>query len=61
MPELPEVETIVRELREAGLRGLDIVRTNVFWERSISKPSPSDGRIFVTKINVNLGDGTWMT
>ncbi|MBA2368010.1 MAG: DNA-formamidopyrimidine glycosylase [Candidatus Protochlamydia sp.] len=38
MPELPEVETIVRELREAGLIGLIIDKALVFWGRSIAIP-----------------------
>jgi formamidopyrimidine-DNA glycosylase len=38
MPELPEVETIARELREGGLIGLTIERAQVFWERSIDQP-----------------------
>lgn len=36
MPELPEVETIVREMREASLIGLQIVKAIVFWDRSIA-------------------------
>lgn len=36
MPELPEVETIVRELREASLIGLKIEKAVVFWDRSIA-------------------------
>lgn len=36
MPELPEVETIVRELREASLIGLQIIKAIVFWDRSIA-------------------------
>lgn len=39
MPELPEVETIVRELQEAHLIGLKIDRAIVFWDRSIAKLS----------------------
>jgi formamidopyrimidine-DNA glycosylase len=41
VPELPEVETIVRELREAGLPGVKIKRAVVLWERTIAEPSPS--------------------
>jgi len=37
MPELPEVETIVRELNEANLIGLKIERAVVFWDRTIAK------------------------
>lgn len=36
MPELPEVETIIRELREARLIGLRIEHAIVFWQRSIA-------------------------
>lgn len=36
MPELPEVETIVREMREASLIGLQIENAAVFWDRSIA-------------------------
>jgi formamidopyrimidine-DNA glycosylase len=39
MPELPEVETIVRELREADLIGLKVEKASVFWERSIAHQS----------------------
>lgn len=47
MPELPEVETIVRELNESDLIGKKISSIEVFWERTISKPSVSE---FYTKI-----------
>lgn len=36
MPELPEVETIIRELREASLIGLQIEHVIIFWDRSIA-------------------------
>lgn len=36
MPELPEVETIVRELRASSLIGLRIEKAMVFWNRSIA-------------------------
>jgi formamidopyrimidine-DNA glycosylase len=39
MPELPEVETIARELREADLIGLTIQKALVFWERTIAQPT----------------------
>jgi formamidopyrimidine-DNA glycosylase len=42
MPELPEVETIVREMRETGLIGLKIERASVFWDRSIANQSPAE-------------------
>lgn len=38
MPELPEVETIVRELHASDLIGKQIVETLVFWPRSIAEP-----------------------
>lgn len=38
MPELPEVETTVRDLRP-HLLGRTIVRARVTWERSIARPS----------------------
>ncbi len=42
MPELPEVETIVRELREAQLIGAKIIMARVFWNRSIDPPNSHD-------------------
>lgn len=36
MPELPEVETIVQEMRAASLIGLKIKKICVFWKRSIA-------------------------
>lgn len=39
MPELPEVETIAREMREADLIGLTIEKAIVFWDRTIANPS----------------------
>jgi len=41
VPELPEVETIVREMHEAGLPGEKIVKAEIFWERSLANLSPS--------------------
>jgi len=41
MPELPEVQTIVNELRSDGLIGATITAAQVFWPRSISETSPS--------------------
>lgn len=42
MPELPEVETIVREMREACLAGATVVCAEVFWPRSIAVPDSED-------------------
>ncbi|RME39933.1 MAG: bifunctional DNA-formamidopyrimidine glycosylase/DNA-(apurinic or apyrimidinic site) lyase [Thermoflexia bacterium] len=39
MPELPEVETLARELRET-LVGRNITRVSVHWARTIAKPDP---------------------
>ena len=39
MPELPEVETVVRDLRRAGLAGRRIVNARVFWPRTIAAPA----------------------
>lgn len=38
MPELPEVETITRELREAGILGLQINKAIIFWNKTIAIP-----------------------
>jgi formamidopyrimidine-DNA glycosylase len=42
MPELPEVETVVRDLRAARLSGARIARADVQWPRSVAAPSPPD-------------------
>lgn len=46
MPELPEVETIARYLREGRdhppIVGREIVAAHVLWERSIAYPSPQE-------------------
>ncbi len=48
MPELPEVETIVRNLREGHhgppLKGQRIERVSLYWPRHIHTPSPSTFR-----------------
>ena len=41
MPELPEVQTIVGDLKAAGIEGTDITGATVFWERTIAEPSAS--------------------
>lgn len=38
MPELPEVETIVRDLCSSGLVGAKIQQVKIFWPRSIAIP-----------------------
>lgn len=47
MPELPEVETITKDLIAAGLVGVQIKRAEVFWDRSIAVPDPA---VFVDQI-----------
>ncbi|MFC1592185.1 bifunctional DNA-formamidopyrimidine glycosylase/DNA-(apurinic or apyrimidinic site) lyase, partial [Thermodesulfobacteriota bacterium] len=42
MPELPEVQTVVNDLVAAGLPGAEILRAEVFWDRSISAPGARD-------------------
>ncbi len=40
MPELPEVETVVRELRANGLVGRSIVQAHVFWKPLVAPLAP---------------------
>ncbi|MBM3208537.1 MAG: DNA-formamidopyrimidine glycosylase [Chlamydiae bacterium] len=42
MPELPEVETIVRELNHSDLIGKKILRAEVFWYKTIAIPQVSE-------------------
>jgi len=42
MPELPEVETVVRDLRAHGLEGAVIRSVDVRWPRLISGQTPAD-------------------
>jgi formamidopyrimidine-DNA glycosylase len=47
MPELPEVETIVRALRDGGRGGLPILgrvvaSAHLFWEGCLAEPGPAD-------------------
>lgn len=39
MPELPEVQTIVNDLKAAGLEGQCFEAARVFWTRTIAEPS----------------------
>jgi formamidopyrimidine-DNA glycosylase len=41
MPELPEVQTIVEDLKAAGIEGTVITGAKVFWSRTIAEPSAS--------------------
>jgi formamidopyrimidine-DNA glycosylase len=58
MPELPEVETIVRNLREGKdgppLVGRRIVGAEVLWARSVAKPDASDFLRLVARQTVQL-------
>ena len=40
MPELPEVETIIRNLRPV-LLGKQILSSNLLWNRTLVSPSPT--------------------
>lgn len=44
MPELPEVETVARDLKEAGLIGRRITGAHVYWTRTIDRPSVAEFR-----------------
>lgn len=44
MPELPEVETVVRDLRRAGLVGRRVVDLTVRWPRTLDRPSAETAR-----------------
>jgi len=39
MPELPEVETIARDLNAAGVVGKTLTCAHVYWDRTIAEPS----------------------
>ena len=39
MPELPEVETIARDLNAAGLVGKTLTCARVYWDRTVAEPS----------------------
>ncbi len=39
MPELPEVETIARDLNAAGVAGKTLTCARVYWDRTIAEPS----------------------
>ncbi|MBA3237696.1 MAG: DNA-formamidopyrimidine glycosylase [Parachlamydiaceae bacterium] len=42
MPELPEVETIVNELRSSSLIGMEIIETKILWPGTISSLDPEE-------------------
>jgi formamidopyrimidine-DNA glycosylase len=41
MPELPEVETLVRRLREP-LIGRTVKNVTIYWKRTIARPAPQE-------------------
>lgn len=41
MPELPEVQTIISDLKAAGVEGAVITGARVYWPRTIAEPSVS--------------------
>ncbi len=41
MPELPEVETVVRDLRQAGIEGRSLRKIEVFWHRTVAPLAPT--------------------
>lgn len=47
MPELPEVQTIVNDLKAARIAGKTIISARVFWPRTIAEPS---ARTFCSRI-----------
>jgi formamidopyrimidine-DNA glycosylase len=47
MPELPEVQTIVNDLKTAGIEGKTIRSARVFWPRTIAVPS---AKVFCNRI-----------
>lgn len=44
MPELPEIETLRRDLISLGLPGRRIIDVRIFWDRSIQSPPPGEFR-----------------
>ena len=42
MPELPEVETVVRDLKRSGLEGRRIQTVSLLWPRTAATPAPED-------------------
>ena len=52
MPELPEVETVVRALRPQ-LVGRRIVNTRNYWPRHIDRPSVEEFQLRITGLEVS--------
>ncbi len=62
MPELPEVETIVRQLRARGVEGREILSVEVDWSRTVEPLSVASfsKQIRGTTINEIYRVGKWM-
>jgi formamidopyrimidine-DNA glycosylase len=56
MPELPEVQTLVNDLNDAGLIGKTITAARVYWTRSIAQPS---ARTFCRRIRAKTIRKIW--
>lgn len=56
MPELPEVQTVVNDLREAGLIGRTIIGAQVFWPRTVAGLTPEE---FCGNINAQTVKALW--
>jgi len=48
MPELPEVETVVRDLRSHGLENSEIIGVDVRWPRTLVETTPDQFQLSVT-------------
>lgn len=53
MPELPEVETVVRDLRRAGLIGRRIRDISVRWPRTLDRPSEEEARARLRDVTIS--------
>ena len=62
MPELPEVETIVRQLRDRGIEGREILAVRIDWPRMVEPLKPKDftQSICGTKIKEVGRTGKWI-
>ena len=62
MPELPEVETIVRQLQARGVEGREIESVNVHWARTVEPLSPARFRRAITGATIDTLSrvGKWM-
>ncbi|MAI20654.1 MAG: formamidopyrimidine-DNA glycosylase [Kiritimatiellaceae bacterium] len=62
MPELPEVETIARQLRERGVEGREILALRIDWPRMVEPLTPAafSNALCGTKINTVSRTGKWI-